>query len=63
MAGALFAIVFRNGLRIAVRGGDAHDFIDYPAGYGPSDIVDIDCDIDRHSPYVSLPEYRWCLFS
>lgn len=62
MGGAVFALIFRDGYRLTVRGGDAHDFIDYPEGYGPSDIVDVDCHLDRSSPHTILPPFSWCLF-
>ena len=62
MGGSLFALVFRDGSRLTVRSGDAHDFVDYPSGYGPADVVDIDCWLDRQTPYVTLPDYKWCIF-
>lgn len=63
MGGSLFALVFRDGSRLTVRGGDAHDFVDYPAGYGPAGVVDIECWLDRRTPAEPLPHFSWCLFS
>lgn len=62
MGGSLFALVFRDGSRLTIRSGDAHDFVDYPPGYSPADVVDIDCWLDRQASYVTLPGFKWCLF-
>ena len=43
--------------------GDAVDFIDYPEGKGPKDVVRVLPHIGRESNYIDGPEYYWCLYS
>ena len=43
--------------------GDAVDFIDYPEGKGPKDVVRVLPHIGRESNHINGPKYYWCLYS
>jgi len=43
--------------------GGAVDFIDYPEGKGPKDVVRVLPHVGRESNYMHGPKYYWCLYS
>ena len=63
MGYTIFTVVFADGSRQAYGGGNAVDFIRYPEGKGPSDVVDVLPHEGRNVEPISRPEYYWCLFS
>jgi len=64
MGYAIFTVVFDDGSRLAVQTGNAIDFIDYPAGKGPRNVVDVLPHVGRDAPDLHRgPEYHWCLYS
>ena len=60
----VFTIIFSDGSRQAYGSGNAIDFISYPPGKGPQDIVGVMPHEGRQasSRMVCLPWY-WCLYS
>lgn len=63
MGYTIFTVVFADGSRQGYGGGNAVDFVRYPEGKGPSDVVDVLPHEGRNSDPISRPEYYWCLFS
>ncbi len=59
-----FTVVFADGLRQACSSGNAVDFIQYPAGGGPKDVVAvIPHERRRDDSLVRSPQWYWCLYS
>jgi hypothetical protein len=64
MGYTIFTVFFDDGSRIAIRTGNAIDFIDYPPGKGPVNVVDVLPHFGRDDPDLRRgPEYSWCLYS
>lgn len=63
MGYSIFAVVFSDGNRQACVTGGAVDFIHYPLGKGPSDVVEVLPHEGRDAQPVKGPEYYWCLYS
>jgi hypothetical protein len=63
MGYTIFTVVFSDGSRQACGTGNAVDFIRYPEGKGPKDVIDVLPHEGRGADLVSGPEYYWCLFS
>jgi hypothetical protein len=64
MGYTVFTVVFVDGLRQACDTGNAVDFIRYPVGKGPKDVVAvIPHEAGRDDPLVRSPEWYWCLYS
>ena len=59
----IFTVVFADDSRQAYVTGGAVDFIRYPEGKGPSDVVDVRPHEGRGAEPVDGPDYYWCLFS
>lgn len=60
----VFTVLFADGQRQACVSGNAVDFIRYPAGKGPQDVVGvIPHEGPRDSSLVKGPEWYWCLYS
>ena len=60
----VFTVLFSNGIRQAYRRGNAVDFVRYPAGMNPADVVQV---LPHHGPgdgsALGAPPYHWCLYS
>ena len=63
MGYTIFTVVFADGSRQAYSTGNAVDFIRYPEGKKPSDVVDVLPHEGRSAEPISGPEYYWCLFA
>jgi hypothetical protein len=64
MGYTIFTVVFDDGSRVAIGTGNAIDFIDYPAGKGPRNVVDVLPHVGRDAPDLHRgSEYYWCLYS
>jgi hypothetical protein len=63
MGYTIFTVVFADGSRQAYSCGNAVDFVRYPEGKGPDDVVDVLPHEGRNAEPVRCPEYYWCLFS
>jgi hypothetical protein len=63
MGYTIFTVVFMDGFRQAYGCGNAVDFIRYPEGKTPDDVVDVLPHEGRNAELVSCPEFYWCLFS
>jgi hypothetical protein len=63
MGYTIFTVVFSDGTRQACGTGNAVDFIRYPEGKGPNDVIDVLPHQGRGAELVNSPEYYWCLFS
>lgn len=63
MGYTIFTVAFSDGLRQAYVNGNMVDFIAYPAGKGPSDVVEVLPHECRNSSKIVGPEYYWCLYS
>jgi hypothetical protein len=60
----VFTVVFADGHEQACVTGNALDFISYPPGKGPLDVVDvIPHKGKRDASLVTSPEWYWCLHS
>lgn len=60
----IFTVVFADGLRQAYVTGNAADFIRYPIGKGPGDVVAVlPHEGRRGDSLVKSPEWRWCIYS
>ena len=59
-----FTVVFADGMRQACATGNAVDFIRYPSGKLPKDVVAvIPHEGRRDDTSVKSPEWYWCLYS
>jgi hypothetical protein len=64
MGYVLFTVMFDDSARLAIVAGNAVDFIEYPAGKGPQNVVDVLPHVGRDSPDLHrAPAYQWCLYS
>jgi hypothetical protein len=63
MGYTIFTVLFSDGQRQAYATGNAVDFITYPEGKTPIDVVAVEPHEGRHSNPVTGPTYYWCLFS
>lgn len=64
MGYTVFTVVFADGARQACDSGNAVDFIRYPVGKAPKDVVAvIPHEARRDDPLVRSPEWYWCLYS
>ena len=60
----VFTVVFSDGQRQACVSGNAVDFIHYPQGKRPADVVAVlPYMVPRDASLVKGPEYHWCLYS
>jgi hypothetical protein len=60
----IYTVVFDDGLRMAFLSGNAIDFIEYPEGKGPANVVDVLPHIGRDDlGRRESPNYTWCLYS
>lgn len=68
MGYTVFTVVFKRTIpllrqrRVYVT-GNAVDFIDYPNGKGPNDVVEVLPHVGRNPRYKQGPNYYWCLYS
>jgi len=64
MGYTIFTIVFADGVRQACVSGNAVDFIRYPLGKGPKDVVAvIPHEGRRDNTLVNSPDWYWCIYS
>jgi len=63
MGYTIFTVIFADGSRQAYGTGNAVDFIRYPEGMGPNDVIEVLPHEGRKAELVRGPEYYWCLFS
>jgi hypothetical protein len=64
MGYTIFTVVFADGVRQPCVSGNAVDFIRYPIGKGPKDVVAvIPREGRRDASLVKSPQWYWCLYS
>ncbi len=64
MGYTIFTVVFADGVRQPCVTGNAVDFIQYPIGKGPRDVVAvIPHEGRRDDSLVKSPQWYWCLYS
>lgn len=63
MGYTIFTVVFSDGNRQACVTGNAVDFILYPVGKGPGDVIAVLPHEGRNAGPVRTPEWYWCLYS
>lgn len=64
MGYTIFTVVFADGVRQGCATGNAVDFIQYPIGKGPKDVVAvIPHEGRRDDSLVKSPHWYWCLYS
>lgn len=63
MGYTIFTVVFSDGERQACGTGNAVDFIRYPNGKGPNDVVAVLPHEGRNAQPVAAPDWYWCLYS
>jgi hypothetical protein len=59
----IFTVVFSDGTEQAYVAGNAVDFIEYPVGRGPRDVVGVLPNVGRDQNPLQAPKYYWCLYS
>lgn len=60
----IFTLLFADGSTQAYRSGGAIDFVSYPAGKGPEDIVKVMSHEGREDPSArDCLQWYWCLYS
>lgn len=59
----IFTVLFSDGERQACGTGNAVDFIRYPDGKGPKDVIGVVPHEGRNSRIVHAPQWYWCLYS
>ena len=60
----IFTLIFADGQRQAYSFGNAVDFVIYPRGKGPNDVVAVLPHEGRNEPeIIGPPHYHWCLYS
>jgi hypothetical protein len=63
MGYCIFTVVFSDGSKQAYVSGNAVDFIEYPEGKGPSNVVGILPQVGRDENPKPAPKYHWCLYA
>jgi hypothetical protein len=64
MGYCIFTVVFDDESRLPFVSGNALDFIEYPPGKGPANVVDVVPHEGRNEPSPrKAPEYYWCLYA
>jgi hypothetical protein len=64
MGYTIFTVVFADGIQQACASGNAIDFIRYPIGKGPKDVVAvIPHEGRKDASLVKSPQWYWCLYS
>jgi len=63
MGYTVFTVVFSDGDRQECSSGNAIDFIHYPKGKGPADVVEVLPHQGRGSEPLKGPDWCWCLYS
>ena len=64
MGYTIFTVVFKDGERQACISGNTVDFVSYPPGKSPIDVVAvIPHEGRRDGSSISGPDYHWCLYS
>lgn len=64
MGYTIFTVLFADGSHMAIQTGNAIDFITYPAGKGPMDVVDVVPHVGREDPQLCKGSgYFWCLYA
>ena len=63
MGFTIFTVEFADGRTQAYATGNAVDFIRYPTGCGPEDVVAVKPHQGRNANPVSAPQWFWCLYS
>jgi hypothetical protein len=60
----IFTLIFADGQRQAYSAGNAVDFVIYPPGKGPDDVLAVLLHEGRNDPEIIWPpHYCWCLYS
>jgi hypothetical protein len=63
MGYCVFTVVFRDGSRRVFVSGNAVDFIEYPEGFTPQDVLDVIPHAGRQDPtQFDAPGNAWCLY-
>jgi hypothetical protein len=63
MGGTNSIVVFADGTRQAYGAGGVVDFISYPTGKGPADVVGVLPREGRGDTLIAVPDHYWCLYS
>lgn len=63
MGYTIFTVVFSDGRSQAYSTGNAVDFIRYPEGKGPQDVVAVEPHEGRNANPTPTPGWYWCLYS
>jgi hypothetical protein len=63
MGYTIFTVIFSDGQRQACSTGNAIDFIRYPNGKGPEDVMAVLPHEGRSMQPVAAPDWYWCLYS
>jgi hypothetical protein len=64
MGYCVFTVLFNDGACLPFASGGAVDFIEYPPGKGPANVVDVIPHEGRDEPDLRrAPEFHWCLYS
>ena len=63
MGYTIFTVVFSDGSRQACVTGNAVDFISYPIGKSPADVIEVLPHEGRNAAPVKGPGWHWCLYS
>jgi hypothetical protein len=63
MGYSVFRVLFADGSNMVVGTGGAVDFVSYPSGKGPSDVVGVRPHEGRGEPMAEHVDYAWCLFT
>jgi hypothetical protein len=63
MGYTIFTVIFSDGTRQAYSSGNAVDFICYPDGKEPNDVVAVLPHEGKYAQPVAAPDWFWCLYS
>jgi len=59
----IFTVIFSDNFRQAFITGNAIDFIEYPLGHNPDDVIDVIDNAGRETNPMPGPKHYWCLFT
>ena len=63
MGGSYFALTLQDGRVVFCESGNAIDFVDWPVGASPDDVVSVTPHAGRERPdRIGTPDYAWCLY-
>jgi hypothetical protein len=62
MGGQIFTVIFSDGLKQQYVTGNTVDFIQYPVGHTPNDVIDVLVGVATEGKPLEGSEHYWCIY-